>query len=180
MGITNTQAIRRPNPALTAEPAPNGHVVVAVVVERRGKIALFKRSRHVAHDQRLWHCVTGFVERPTSPVEQALREVLEETGIERADLLELREGPSLKLDDDFGAMWTVHTFTASTLQRRLKIDWEHEAYRWTQPSKVKRFANRVPWLDLVLKVTGHLGDPHLFDDTRAHSRPIPPHRPPFV
>jgi hypothetical protein len=37
----------------------------------------------------------------------------------------------------------------------LRIDWEHDSYRWTAPHKAKRFANRVDWLDNVLAATGH-------------------------
>jgi hypothetical protein len=58
------------------------------------------------------------------------------------------------MTDGSGALWLVHTFTAVTSNRRLEIDWEHEAYRWTPPSKVKRFSNRVYWLDQVLEATG--------------------------
>ena len=61
-------------------PAP-GRMVVAVVVEWRDKIALLKRSQHLAHDRGRWHCVTGYVDPGASPEEQAFRELLEETGL---------------------------------------------------------------------------------------------------
>jgi hypothetical protein len=36
---------------------------------------------------------------------------------------------------------------------RTAINHEHDAYRWTVPSKISRFSNRVPWLDTVLRGT---------------------------
>lgn len=107
-------------------------------------------------DRSLWHCITGFVEHEASPEQQALEELHEETGLEAKDLLDLRNGPVLVINDVSGKPWLIHTFTAVTETRRLKIDWEHDAYRWTAPGKTKRFANRVAWLDQVLGATGHV------------------------
>jgi hypothetical protein len=49
----------------------------------------------------------------------------------------------------------VHTFKASTSRRRLRINEEHDAYRWAKPAKVRRFSNRVTWLEAVLGATLH-------------------------
>lgn len=132
-----------------------GHVIVAVVIEWRGKIALLKRSR--CRDERgLWHCITGYLEPGASPKQQALEELQEATGLHAAHLLDLRAGPMLVMNDDNADPWLVHTFTAVTSMRRLEIDREHDSYRWTAPEKVKRFVNRVSWLDNVLYATGFL------------------------
>ena len=133
-----------------------GHAVVAVVIEWRGKIALLKRSRSRHHDRGLWHCITGYLAPGASPKQQALEELLEETGLHAAHLLDLRAGPKLVINDDNADPWLVHTFTALTSRRRLEIDWEHDSFRWTAPEKVKRFGNRVSWLDHVLHATGFL------------------------
>ena len=133
-----------------------GHTVIAAVIEWKGRIALFKRSRRVGHDSELWHCITGFLECGATPEQQVREELLEETGLQAKDLLDIRPGRALVINDSFGTSWLVHTFTASTSQRRLTLDWEHESYRWTTPPKVKRFSNRVSWLDDVLTATGHL------------------------
>jgi 8-oxo-dGTP pyrophosphatase MutT (NUDIX family) len=133
-----------------------GHTVVAVVIEWQGKIALLKRSRNLGHDKGQWHCITGYVESGASPKQQALEELLEETGLRATNLLDLRAGPALFINDEHGEPWLIHTFTAVTSRRRLEIDWEHDSYRWTAPGKVKRFVNRVSWLDRVLQATGFL------------------------
>lgn len=143
-------------PCAETPPIAAGHAVVAVVIEWRGKIALLKRSRRRDHDKGLWHCITGYLEPGASPKQQALEELLEETGLHAAHLLDLRAGPNLVINDDNAEPWLVHTFTAVTSRRRLEIDWEHDSYRWAAPEKVKRFVNRVSWLDYVLHAAGFL------------------------
>ncbi|MEN8585415.1 NUDIX domain-containing protein [Burkholderia sp. RS01] len=125
--------------------------VVAVIVERHGRIALFRRSQSVGHDRGRWHCITGYLEPGASPEEQAFVELREETGLTEVDLTDFRSGTPLLLTDRSGDPWLVHTFTAVTPRRRLSINTEHDDFRWTAPSKVRRFSNRVVWLDQVLE-----------------------------
>ncbi len=105
------------------------------------------------HDGGRWHCITGFVETGVKPAEQALGELLEETGLRTEDIESLIPGHELTIDDALGQPWVVHTFAAETRVRRLNLNWEHDCYRWTQASKLRRFTNRVPWLDLILEAT---------------------------
>lgn len=127
--------------------------VVAVVVQWRSRIALFKRSQSVGHDRGLWHCITGYLEAGVSPRRQALTEVEEEAGLKLQDLVAFKPAGQLLISDDAGNPWLVHTYTAVTTRRRLTINDEHDAYRWTVPAKISRFSNRVPWLDLILQGT---------------------------
>lgn len=135
---------------------PRSRTIVAVVVEWQGKIALFRRSQKLTHDSGLWHCITGYLEKGATPAQQAADELIEETGLHPEDLLDLLQGPDVILKDDRDKWWMIHTFIAVSNRRRLKIDWEHDAYRWTPAGKTKRFGNRVPWLDQILTATGHL------------------------
>lgn len=126
------------------------HEVVAIVLEHHGRIALLKRSQTVGHDQNLWHCITGYLEPGTSPRQQALTELYEETGLGPMDLSCLESRVPLILTDHAGSPWLVHTFKAVTSRRRLRLNEEHVSYRWTHPAKVRRFSNCVEWLGLVL------------------------------
>ena len=125
--------------------------VVAVIVRWRDRIALFRRSQTVGHDRGRWHCITGYLEPGVSPDEQACMELLEETGLTVNDLIAFRQGAPLRLLDRGGNPWLVHTFTAVTERRRLTLNDEHDDFRWAVPSRVKRFSNRVPWLDQVVE-----------------------------
>ncbi len=125
--------------------------VVAVVIEWRGRVALFRRSPSVGHDRGLWHCITGYLEPGTTPRQQALTELEEETGLGLGDLAEFRPGEPLLIPDQDGNPWLVHTFRAVSTRRRLTLNDEHDALRWSAPAKISRFSNRVTWLDAVLQ-----------------------------
>jgi 8-oxo-dGTP pyrophosphatase MutT (NUDIX family) len=156
--ITRAAAIRPADGSVATDvgtpPAPPRAVsrpVVAVVVERHEHVLLLKRSPHVAHDRGKWHCVTGYVEDGRPPMHQALDELHEETGLRLVDLSTLDEGPVLHLPDGQGNDWPVHTYRARTHRRRLTLNWEHTAYRWVEPSRLRRFDGRVNWLEDVLR-----------------------------
>lgn len=125
------------------------NATVAVVLQRHDRIGLFKRSADVAHDAGLWHCVTGYLPPSASPLAQAVQELHEETGLAAADIDHLRVGPVLDLPGDDGAPWRVHTFAASTMTRRLTLNWEHDAYRWVKKRHVRGFT-QVHWLSVVM------------------------------
>ncbi|ANH38979.1 dihydroneopterin triphosphate pyrophosphatase [Nocardioides dokdonensis FR1436] len=134
-------------------PPPHTKNIVAVVLQRRGRTALLRRSDAVSHDNGLWHCVTGFLEPGVSPLEQALAEVLEETGLRVADLVSLDEGPVVELVDAGANTWQVHTFRGETLVKRLAINWEHDAYRWVTRRTAPGF-RQVSWLKDVMDAVG--------------------------
>lgn len=151
---------------------PAERTIIAAVIEWRGRIALFRRSRGVGHDNGLWHCITGFVEAGATPEQQARAELFEETGLQAKDLIDLRDGPALILTDGRGTPWLVYTYTAVTTCRRLRLDWEHDSYRWTTAQRVSRFTNRVSWLEYVLDATGHLpSSSQCSSGTTTHNRP---------
>ena len=133
---------------------PLSRTVVAVVVEWRERVLLLRRSERVCHDKGRWHCVTGYLDQGASPEQQALVELHEETGLGVCALDSLEERGVLDIPDAAGKIWRVHTFRASTRQRRLRLDSEHDAYRWVAPQAVRRFGNRVVWLDEVLALSG--------------------------
>ncbi|WP_091053027.1 NUDIX domain-containing protein [Nocardioides sp. YR527] len=133
---------------------PRSRTVVAVVVEWRDRVLLLRRSERVRHDKGRWHCVTGYLDHGASPEQQALVELHEETGLGVCALDSLEERGILNIPDAAGRMWRVHTFRVSTRQRRLRLDDEHDAYRWVAPQAVRRFGNRVTWLDEVLALSG--------------------------
>ena len=125
--------------------------VIAVVIEWRGRLALFRRSESVGHDRGLWHCITGYLEPDATPRQQALMELEEEAGLSLGDLTDFQPGEALLIADQFGNPWLVHTFRALSTRRRLTLNDEHDAYRWCRRAKISRFSNRVTWLDPVLQ-----------------------------
>lgn len=136
--------------AAIGAPALGGEVV-AVALTWRGRIGLFKRSASVGSDAGRWHCIAGYVDSDNSPSGQAARELYEETGLQLTDLHFLQGGPILSLTDRRGGEWRVHTFLASTGRYRLRLNWEHETYRWVHPHRIPRVDGQVDWLSHVLQ-----------------------------
>ncbi len=145
-----TMTVELQSPRCTERTFSRGQTV-AVVLTWRGRVGLFKRSAAVGSDQGRWHCVTGFLDPGRSPAEQAAIELYEETGLAVADLSFLTPCPVLELPDERGGSWLVHVFRAETEQRRLRLNEEHDAYRWVLPQRLRRFDGRVAWLDQVLE-----------------------------
>ena len=144
---------------------------VAVVLRHRGRIGMFKRSLSVDHDGGLWHCITGYLPPSTSPLAQAIQEVFEETGLTVAELDDIRTGPILALPGDDGVPWEVHTFAAHTPVRRLRLNWEHDAYRWVKPHRVPGFM-QVHWLGTVMTAIAPEELVAVDSSVRARSGPV--------
>ena len=131
--------------------------VVACVVQHEGRLLLLKRSQEVGSDRGRWHCVTGFCDLGTEPLEQAWQELEEETGLSRrAAYLRGRATP-LELMGGRGEVWTVHAFLFGTSDPEVTLNWEHDAARWADGSMLDRL-DTVPWLDDIHECFGSVAD----------------------
>ena len=127
---------------------PEKHVVTCFL-ESNGEILLLRRSRQVGSYHGRWAGVSGYVE--TTPDEQALTEIKEETGLQPADVQLLRKGETLTVEDkELGVRWLVHPYLFHINDRgRIRIDWEHLESRWILPKEIGDFAT-VPRLKETL------------------------------
>lgn len=127
--------------------------VVTCILEHDGKILLFKRSNQVGTYRGLWGGVAGYVEELEDPYDTAIKEIRQEAGIE-LDALELvRKGNPIEISDTYEGRrynWIVYPFLFHIQAKELvRIDWEHEEYRWVHPSEVRKLQT-VPGLDEVV------------------------------
>ena len=128
--------------------------VVTCLLEHDGKILLLKRSDQVGTYRGLWAGIAGYVEELEAPYETAIKEIREEAGI-TVDALELvRKGDPIEFSDTYEGRrynWVVYPFLFHVQSKELvRIDWEHEEYRWVHPSEVRKL-DTVPGLDEVVK-----------------------------
>jgi 8-oxo-dGTP pyrophosphatase MutT (NUDIX family) len=135
--------------------------VVTCILQHEGKILLFKRSNLVRTYRGLWGGVAGYVEELEDPYDTAIKEIRQETGIS-LDALELvRKGEPIEFSDIYNGRrydWIVHPFLFHIRSKELvRIDWEHEEYRWVTPSELKKF-DTVPGLDEVITQLLGAGD----------------------
>ena len=131
---------------LTIDGTTEVEVVTSLLERHDGRILLLQRSDRVGSFQGRWAGVSGFLEDPT-PVEQAYREILEETGLAR-EALELRAsgGPVLARSGD--RVYVVHPFRFRVLAGEVRLDWEHVRSEWVDPAEIRR-RSTVPKLDRV-------------------------------
>lgn len=112
----------------------------------RGKILILKRSAKVGTYQGAWAGVSGYIEEGEQPLDTALKEVEEETGLKIGKEALLRVGEPLPAyDKDRDVLWLVHPFLFKAPTDKIRLDWEHETYAWIKPKEIKQY-NTVPRL----------------------------------
>lgn len=125
-------------------------VVVTVFVVYKGKVLLLKRSQGVLNYKGLWNGVGGYVDRLVPPEKVALKEIREELGIKKANVLRVNSGLAHALTDrKLGRKWIICPFIVEVRRKpAIRLDWENTAYRWVTPSKLKG-PDRVPGLNIT-------------------------------
>lgn len=127
--------------------------VVTCLLENDGKILLLKRSNLVGTYRGLWGGVAGYIEKLEDPYDTAIKEIQEEVGISLDALELICKGDPIEFSDTYSGRrydWIVYPFLFHIRSKELvRLDWEHEEYRWVYPPEVKKF-NTVPGLDEVV------------------------------
>lgn len=120
--------------------------VVTAFLRREGKVLLLRRSHRVGSYQGLWAGVSGYLEDPT-PLAQALREIREETGLEKKQMKLVKAGQPLEVPaPEMGVCWVVHPFLFDIEgDASIRLDWENMELRWVEPGKLKEYST-VPAL----------------------------------
>jgi 8-oxo-dGTP pyrophosphatase MutT (NUDIX family) len=124
-------------------------VVTAFLVRRPNtgvEVLVLRRSDKVGSYQGRWAGVSGYLEAHT-PLEQALIEIEEETGIPATDVTLLAEAPPMSVRDGaLGRLWRVHPLLFElTSDSTIRLDWEHTESRWIAPEAMQEI-DTVPGL----------------------------------
>ncbi|HKN07205.1 MAG TPA: NUDIX domain-containing protein [Thermoplasmata archaeon] len=121
-------------------------VVTSFLERADGRILLLERSDKVGSFRGHWAGVSGYLEDP-SPLRQAFREILEETGLSAEDLELMGEGDPV-LARDGARVFVVHPFRFRVRRTEVRLDWEHRRAEWVEPGEIGR-RRTVPKLDRV-------------------------------
>ena len=123
--------------------------VATCFLESENEILILRRSEQVGSYQGRWAGVSGFVE--TTPDEQAMTEIREETGLIEADVRLMKKGEPLAIEDEqLGIRWIVHPYLFQVSDRnKIRINWENKETRWIKPEEISDFQT-VPRLKEVL------------------------------
>lgn len=122
--------------------------IVTAFIEYRGKILLLRRSQKVKTMKGKWAGVSGYIEKSEEPVTRAVIEIEEETGFTNENIKLLDEGKPLEATDNMrqnNITWVVHPFYFRSNTDDVQLDWEHDAYKWINPSEIEKF-DTVPRL----------------------------------
>src|SRR6266487_611243 len=133
----------------TKEPK-NKMAIITVFLEHHKKILILKRSQKVKTMKAKWGGVSGYIEQE-EPVKRALKEIAEETGLKNESVTLVRVGKPLEAveSNDPKITWIVHPFLFRSNTDQIKIDWEHDEYRWINPEEIENYET-VPRLEDAL------------------------------
>ncbi len=97
-----------------------------------------------------WGGISGYIEQE-EPVKRALKEIAEETGLKNKNVTLLRIGEPLEAVESGKPeiTWIVHPFLFSSNTDQIRIDWEHDEYRWINPKEIENYET-VPRLEDAL------------------------------
>jgi 8-oxo-dGTP pyrophosphatase MutT (NUDIX family) len=102
------------------------------------------RSDKVSSYQGKWAAVSGSIEEGETVLEAAFREIKEETGIPSHRLC--YRARARESDILYGAFtWRVHPLLFECDTRDVRLDWEHNDYRWVTRSELAGY-DTVPAL----------------------------------
>lgn len=125
--------------------------VVTVFLMYDGKVLILRRSTKVRTMQHKWAGISGYVEGDEDTLERVYREIREETGLTN-DMVELvRTADPLEVPDkERDTLWIVHPHLFRTSSVDIKLDREHDEYRWIEPRDIVNY-DTVPMLKETLE-----------------------------
>jgi 8-oxo-dGTP pyrophosphatase MutT (NUDIX family) len=114
--------------------------IVTVFLEHDKKILILKRSQKVKTMKTKWGGISGYIEQE-EPVKRALKEITEETGLKNKNVTLLRIGEPLEAVESGKPeiTWIVHPFLFSSNTYQIRIDWEHDEYKWINPKEIVNY-----------------------------------------
>ncbi len=133
------------------------HVVTSFIMHN-GRVLILKRSAKVRTMRHKWAGVSGYIEQSDDILERAYKEIEEETGIARRDLILVSICPSVRvIDEENSTIWVVHPFLFLLSKHAInnnnidiRLDWEHDEYRWVEPKDLLLY-DTVPMLKEALE-----------------------------
>ncbi|GIU72674.1 MAG: hypothetical protein KatS3mg003_2361 [Candidatus Nitrosocaldaceae archaeon] len=123
--------------------------IATAFLEHNGSILILKRSKNVKTMKGKWAGISGYIENE-SPLDAAIREIKEETGIDKDKLRLLAKGDTIDvIDYENNTIWKVHPFLFYTYDTNIRLEKEHDKYKWIKPEEIINY-DTVPKLKEAL------------------------------
>lgn len=115
------------------------------------RVLIVRRSARVGTYRGRWSAISGYLEAET-PLDQALTEISEETGLDADDVTLVSAGEPLPVDDaQSGLRWLVYPFLFDMASGRdVELDWENVEAQWVAPEELSQY-DTVPALEDALR-----------------------------
>jgi 8-oxo-dGTP pyrophosphatase MutT (NUDIX family) len=119
------------------------------------KILLLKRSNQVKTYKGFWAGISGYVEKKEKPLETAIKEIGEETGLPPTDFKMIKRGKAIHFRSRYEGKvfhWIIHPFLFCTATKNIRIDWEHVDYKWVLPKDISKYRTVPKLKDAFLSI----------------------------
>lgn len=114
--------------------------VVTSFLEHDGKILIVRRSDKVRTMKNKWAGISGYIEANETALDRALKEIQEEVGLKKEDLKLVTASEPLEVPDEKrDILWIVHPHLFKTSNTNIKLDWEHDQYKWIDPEDITNY-----------------------------------------
>lgn len=125
--------------------------VITVFLMHEGKVLILRRSDKVRTMKHRWAGISGYIEGNENVLERAYKEVSEETGFSSKEIELVKTAEPLEVPDkELDTLWIVHPHLFKTSSTDVKLDWEHDQYRWIEPAEITSY-DTVPMLKETLQ-----------------------------
>jgi len=133
--------------------------VVTAFLEFDSKILILRRSSTVRTMKGKWGAVSGYLEN-NDPLEQAIIEINEETGLDNGKIKLVSSGDVLLAIDpeNPNTSYNIHPYLFRSKSRNIRLSREHDRYKWISMNELWRY-DTVPKLkEAYENVAGSLHD----------------------
>jgi 8-oxo-dGTP pyrophosphatase MutT (NUDIX family) len=129
--------------------------VVTAFLRHGNRVLLVRRSDRVGSYRGLWSAISGYLEE-VAPLQQAFREIEEETGLRAAALRLLAAGEPLEVPaPELTTCWVVYPFLFEIQDPgAVRLDWENTELRWVTPTELRQMSTVPALADALGAVTG--------------------------
>ena len=125
--------------------------VVTAFLRYQDQFLLVRRSDRVGTYQGRWSAISGYLEDDV-PLQQAHREIREETGLSEDQLKLAATGLPLEIPaPELGRIWVVYPFLFDIHDpQHIQLDWENLEFNWVTPRDIRDYST-VPRLPETLR-----------------------------
>lgn len=98
-----------------------------------------------------WTGISGFLDDSKNLNEKVFKEIKEETGLTKKNILSIKLGSIFDQDEKkYKKTWIVHPVLVNVNTNKIELDWEAQNYKWIKLEEAKKL-KLLPGFDLVLK-----------------------------